>query len=105
MFDHQHTLGWQIDHLAPFHLQACHLAQIVLTVLAVVNRMNNHQIGRLRQLHGVSCMTGLSPGLLAALLPQTRGASMERSLASSQSSLVRRLWRGERLSYPPRPST
>src|SRR5207244_6104121 len=28
MFDHQHTLGWQIDHLAPFHLQARHLVQI-----------------------------------------------------------------------------
>ncbi len=88
MFDHQHTLGWQIDHLAPFHLQACHLAQIVLTVLAVVNRMNNHQIGRLRQLQGVSCMTGLSPGLLAAFLAQTLGPPMKAIRGGGQVTVV-----------------
>ena len=75
MFDHQHALGWQIDHLAPFHGQARHLAQISLTVLAAFHRVHDHQIGRRRQLQGVSCMTGLSPRLLAALLAQTLGLS------------------------------
>jgi hypothetical protein len=73
MFDHQHTLGWQIDHLAPFHGQARHLVQIVLTVLAVFHRVHDHQIGRRRQLQGVSCTAGLSSRLPAALLAQTLG--------------------------------
>ena len=77
MFVHQHTLGWQIDDLAPFHDQARHLVQIVLTVLAGVHRVHDHQIGCLRQLQGVSCMTGLSSGLLAALLAQTLGLPMK----------------------------
>jgi hypothetical protein len=88
MFDHQHTLGWQIDHLAPFHGQARHLAQIVLTVLAVVNRVNDHQIGRRRQLQGVSCMTGLSPRLLAASLAQTLGLSVKAIRGGWQVTVV-----------------
>jgi hypothetical protein len=70
LFDHQHALGWQIDHLAPFHGQARHLAQIALTVLAAFHWVHDHQIGRRLQLQGVSCMTGLS---LAAFLAQTLG--------------------------------
>jgi hypothetical protein len=77
MFDHQHMLGWQVEHLAPFHGQARHLAQIALTVVAVANRVHDHQIGRLRQLQGGSCMTGLPPRLLAAFLAQTLGLPMK----------------------------
>jgi len=77
MFDHQHTLGWQIDDLAPFHVQTLHLAQVSLTVLAGVHRVQDHQIGGLRQLQGVSCMTGLSSRLLATFLAQTLGLPMK----------------------------
>jgi hypothetical protein len=57
VFDHHHALGRQIQHLAAFHGQTLHLAQVLLTVLAVFDRVHDHQIGRLRQLQGVSCMT------------------------------------------------
>jgi hypothetical protein len=77
MFDHQHMLGWQIDDLAPFHDQTRHLVLTVLTVLAGVHRVHDHQIGRLRQLQGVSCMTSLSSRLLAAFLAQTLGLPMK----------------------------
>jgi hypothetical protein len=77
MFDHQHTRGGQIDDLAPFHDQALHLVQIVLTVLAGVHWVYDHQIGCLRQLQGVSCMTDLSSRLLAAFLAQTLGLPMK----------------------------
>jgi len=74
MFDHQHPLGGQIDHLAPFHDQARHLPQVPL---AVIHRMHDHQIGGLRQLQGLSGMTGLSARLLAAFLAQTLGLPMK----------------------------
>ena len=77
VFDHQHMLGWHIDHLAPFHVQARHLAQVSLTVLAMVYRVHNHQIGCRRHLQGVSCMTGLPSRLLAAFLAQTLGLPMK----------------------------
>ncbi len=77
VFDHHHALGRQIQHLAAFHGQALHLAQFSLTVLAVFDRVNDHRIGRLRQLQGVSCMTGLASGLLAASRAQALGLPMK----------------------------
>ncbi len=74
--DHQ-PLGRQIDHLATFHLHISHLAQILLAVLALLDRVTHHQIGRLRQHQGVSGMTALSTRLLAAALAQTLGLPMK----------------------------
>jgi len=77
VFDHQHALGRQINHLSAFHGQALHFAQIPLAVLAVLNRVHDHTIGGLRQLQRASRMTRLSPSLLATLLAQTLGLPMK----------------------------
>src|SRR6266699_1346483 len=77
MFDHHDTLGRQIKHLAAFHLQALHRTQILLTVVALLDRVHNHRIGSRRQLQGASQMTNLSPSLLAAFLAQALGLPMK----------------------------
>ena len=74
--------------MAPFHLQARHLAQILLRVLAVVNRVHDHLLGRLRQLEGLSDMTGLSPWLLATFLAQTLGLSLKTIAGRRQVAVV-----------------
>jgi hypothetical protein len=49
VFDHHDTLGRQIQDLTAFHLQALHLAQVSLTVLALLYRVHDHRIGDRRE--------------------------------------------------------
>ena len=74
VFDHYDPLGRQIKHLATFHLQALHCAQVSLIVLTELHRVDNHLIGRWRQHQCPSWMTRLPSGLLAAigLVPAAR---------------------------------
>ncbi len=88
VFDYQHALGRQIEDLSAFHLQTPHLAQIVLTVQAVLDRMHDHRIRQRRELQRGSCMTGLSSRLLAAFGAQTLGLSMKAIRRRRQVTVV-----------------
>src|SRR5258708_32504715 len=69
-------LSRQINDLAALHLQRCYLAQIVLTVLAVFDRVDDYRIGSLRHLQRAPWMIRLSSRLLAAFLAQALGLPM-----------------------------
>jgi hypothetical protein len=88
VFDDQHALGRHINDLAALHLQRCDLAQIVLTVLAVVHRVDDHCIGSLRQLQRAPWMISLSSRLLAAFLAQALGLSMKAIRGGRQVAVV-----------------
>src|SRR5258708_6850175 len=70
-------LSRQINDLAALHLQRCYLAQIVLTVLAVFDRVDDYRIGSLRHLQRAPWMISLSSRLLAAFLAQALGLPMK----------------------------
>src|SRR5258708_39534934 len=71
-------LSRQINDLAALHLQRCYLAQIVLTVLAVFDRVDDDRIGSLRHLQRAPWMISLSSRLLAAFLAQALGLPIPR---------------------------
>jgi hypothetical protein len=77
VFDYHHALGRQIKHLSTFHLQARYLAQVLLTVVAELNWVNQHYLGRKREQQAASWMIDLSPSLLAAFPAQTLGLQMK----------------------------
>src|SRR5260370_6982456 len=70
-------LSRQINDLAALHLQRCYRAQIVLTVLAVFDRVDDDRIGSLRHLQRAPWMISLSSRLLAAFLAQALGLPMK----------------------------
>jgi len=88
LFDHQHPLGRQINHLAAFHLQALYLAQISLALLALLDPMHDHRVGRRRQQQRASWVTKLSPRLLAAALAQTPRLSVKAIRGRRQMAIV-----------------
>jgi hypothetical protein len=77
VFNDHHALGRQSKYLAALHLQALHLAQVSLTVLAALHQVDNHLIGRWREHQSASRVIGLPSGLLAASLAQTLGLTMK----------------------------
>jgi hypothetical protein len=77
VFDDDDPLRRQIHDLSAFHLQAFYRAQVPLALLAALDRMHNHLIGRMREHQRASWMTGLPPWLLLAFLPQTLGLTMK----------------------------
>ena len=88
MFDHQHPLDRQINHLPTFHAQALHVAQVSLAVQALLDCMHDHPIGRRREHQRASWVTRLSPGLLAAFLTQALGLSMKAIRGRRQVAVV-----------------
>src|SRR5260370_32068212 len=88
VFDHYHALGRQINHLAALHLLTLNFAQVSLTVLAELHRVDNHLIGRGREHQGVPWMTGLPAGLLATWLAQTLGLPMKAVRGWRQMAVV-----------------
>jgi hypothetical protein len=58
LFDDYDPFWWQIHDLAAFHF-----SQVPLAMLAALDRMHNHQIGRRRELSGmVYSSNGLARG-------------------------------------------
>jgi hypothetical protein len=88
VFNHHHALRGQIDDLAAFHLQAFHHTQILLTLLARLDGVNYHQIGRLREHQGPSWMPGLASSLPPALFAQTLGLPMKAIGGGRQVTIV-----------------
>ena len=81
-------LSRQINDLAALHLQRCYLAQIVLTVLAVFDRVDDYRIGSLRHLQRAPWMISLSSRLLAAFLAQALGLPMKAIRGGRQVAVV-----------------
>src|SRR5437899_7206345 len=73
VFNDHHALGRQSKYLAALHLQALHLAQVSLTVLAALHQVANHLIGRWREHQSASRVIGLPSGRLAASLALALG--------------------------------
>src|SRR5260221_275260 len=81
-------LSRQINDLAGLHLQRCYLAQIVLGVLAVFDRVDDHRIGSVRHLQRASWMISLSSRLIAAFLAQALGMPMKAIRGGRQVAVV-----------------
>src|SRR5260370_16675904 len=81
-------LSRQINDLAALHLQRCYRAQIVLTVLAVFDRVDDDRIGSLRHLQRAPWMISLSSRLLAAFLAQALGLPMKAIRGGRQVAVV-----------------
>src|SRR5207244_559762 len=75
-------------HLAALDVQALDLAQVSLTMLTGVHWVDDHLIGRLRQLQRVAGMTSLASGFLAASLAQTLGLSLKAIGGGGQVTVV-----------------
>jgi len=75
------TRLWQIDDLPPFHVGRCHIVQILPTVLASLDHLQNTFIRGRRQAQAVTSMAFLPAGFLLAFASQTlwlAGASIRR---------------------------
>src|SRR5260221_10781905 len=81
-------LSRPIAGLAALHLPRCYLAQPVLTVLALFDRVAGGRIGGLRHLQRSPWMISLSSRLLAAFLAQALGLPMKAIRGGRQVAVV-----------------